>query len=377
MAEEASKDNLEKSEEPTPKRREEARKQGQFPKSRNLIPVATLTAIAISLRFGGAQLIERLGRCVTEFFTLAGNTKQLNSENLVTMSLETGLFFAPAILPIFVGIIISGLGSGFLQTGFVLASEPLRFDVNRINPFNGLKRLFSLDSIAESIKASLFIAVLGCIGAIYLYKILPDLMSLSMLAAGDILTAASRNGAMLGAWILSAMAAIAGLDFIYQRWRTDKHLRMSRQELKEEMREQEGDPLLNSHLRSVRQRMSRRRMMSEVAKADVVITNPTHLAIALRYRAEEMGAPRVMGKGAGFIAEKIREVARSKGIPVVENKPLARLLYGQVEIGREIPESLYRAVAGLLAYVYRLRNRNRRTDAEMATEKMEHQTDVR
>jgi flagellar biosynthetic protein FlhB len=143
---------------------------------------------------------------------------------------------------------------------------------------------------------------------------------------------------------------------------------MSRQEIKEEMREQEGDPLLKSHLKSLRQKMSRRRMMSEVAKADVVITNPTHLAIALRYRADEMGAPRVLGKGAGFIAEKIREVARSKGIPIVENKPLARLLYHQVEIGREIPETLYRVVAGVLAYVYRLRGGNLATLAEVKAE---------
>jgi flagellar biosynthesis protein FlhB len=125
------------------------------------------------------------------------------------------------------------------------------------------------------------------------------------------------------------------------------------------MREQEGDPLLKSHLKSLRQRMARRRMMSDVEKADVVITNPTHLAVALGYRAEEMGAPRVLGKGAGFVAEKIRELARRKNIPVIENKPLARLLYQQVQVGREIPESLYRAVAGVLAYVYRLRGGNR------------------
>jgi flagellar biosynthetic protein FlhB len=193
-------------------------------------------------------------------------------------------------------------------------------------------------------------------------------VSLSTLAAGDIVAYASRDGAVLSAWIIAVMVALAGFDFLYQRWHIDKQLRMSRQEIKEEMREQEGDPLLKSHLKSLRQKMSRRRMMSEVAKADVVITNPTHLAIALRYRAEEMGAPRVLGKGAGFIAEKIREVARSKGIPIVENKPLARLLYHQVEIGREIPETLYRAVAGVLAYVYRLRGGNLATLAEVKAE---------
>jgi flagellar biosynthetic protein FlhB len=175
------------------------------------------------------------------------------------------------------------------------------------------------------------------------------------LATTDIVVLASRDGAVLSAWIIGVMIAFAAFDYLYARWNVEKQLRMSRHEIKEEMREQEGDPLLKSHLRSLRQRLSRRRIISEVAKADVVITNPTHLAIALRYRPEEMGAPKVLAKGAGFIAEKIREVARAKGIAIVENKPLARLLYKQVEIGREIPEALYRAVAGVLAYVYRLR----------------------
>ncbi len=358
MAEEAFKDDLEKSEEPTPKRREEARKQGQFPKSRNLVPVATLAAIALALNLGGAQLIERLARCVAGFFTLAGTMKQLSSDDVVTITFDIGLLFAPVLLPIFAAIVASGLASGFMQTGFVMASEPLRFDLNRINPIAGFTRLFSLDALAESIKASLFIAVLGSIGGIFLYGKLPALVSLPTLAVGDILAYASRDGAALSVWIISAMGALVAFDYLYQRWRIDKQLRMSRHELKEEMREQEGDASLKSHLKSLRQRMARRRMMSEVAKADLVITNPTHLAIALRYRAAEMGAPRVVGKGAGFVAERIREVARSQGIAIVENKSLARLLYQKVEVGKEIPESLFRAVAGVLAYVYRLRGVN-------------------
>jgi flagellar biosynthetic protein FlhB len=162
-------------------------------------------------------------------------------------------------------------------------------------------------------------------------------------------------------WVVVAMATLAGLDYLYQRWRTESQLRMSRHEIKEEMREQEGDPQLKGHLRSLRQKMSRRRLAADVAKADVVITNPTELAVALRYRAGEMSAPRVLGKGAGFIAQRIREIAREKGIPIVENKPLARLLYRQVDAGREIPEALYRAVAEVLAYVYRLRRGERAT----------------
>lgn len=359
MAAEAFKDDLEKSEEATPKRREEGRKQGQFAKSRTLIPVATLGAIALALRLSGDRFIENLGRCVTGFFTMAGSIKPISSEDMVSMSFEIGLLFAPILLPVFAGIIVGGLASGFLQTGFVMASQPLRLEFNRISPVAGFARLFSLDSLAESVKATLFIAVLGCIGAVFLYAKLPALVSLPTLSVADILAHATDKGGTLSAWMIGAMAALTAGDYLYQHWRVSKQMRMSRQELKEETREQEGDPLLKSHLKRLRQRMTRRRMMSDVEKADVVITNPTHLAVALRYRAEEMQAPRVLGKGAGFIAERIREVARTKSIPVVENKALARLLYHQVEIGREIPESLYRAVAGVLAYVYRLRNGSR------------------
>jgi flagellar biosynthetic protein FlhB len=289
---------------------------------------------------------------------MAGSTKQLSGGDIVRMSLDTGLLFAPVLLPIFAGLVASGLGSGFIQTGFVMASEPLRFDLNRINPLNGLARIFSLDSLAESLKSTLFIAVPLFIGGVFLYGRLPSLVSLPSLGVGDIFRIVTHDGGILSSWIIGAMIALVACDYVYQRWRTDKQLRMSRQELKEEMREQEGDPLFRSHLKSLRQRMARRRMMKDVEKADVVITNPTHLAIALRYRTNEMGAPRVVGKGGGYIAERIREVARAKSIPVIENKPLARLLYRQVQVGREIPESLYRAVAGVLAYVYRLRGGN-------------------
>ncbi len=364
MADEASRDDLERTEEPTPKRRDEARKKGQFAKSRYLIPAATLIALAVALRFGGEELMVRMERCLVAFFGAAGNGKQLATEDLIELSTQAGLLFAPILLPFFGTVVLVGLGSGFVQTGFVMAAEPLRFDLSRVSPVAGFRRLFSLEAAAELVKAVLFIVGLGVLGGVYLYSDLPALVSLSDLTAEDIILYASREGAVLTAWVIAAMGALAGLDYLYQRWRTEAQLRMSRQEVKEEMREQEGDPQLKGRLKSLRQKMSRRRMTAEVAKADVVITNPTELAIALRYRAGEMSAPRVLGKGAGYIAEKIREIAREKGIPIVENKPLARLLYRQVDVGQDIPEMLYRAVAEVLAYVYKLR-RGERSAAPM------------
>ena len=200
---------------------------------------------------------------------------------------------------------------------------------------------------------------MGVLGGVVIYHDLPALISLSGLGSEDIYFYTGHASARLIASVVGAITALAGVDFLYQRWRTDVQLRMTRQEVREELREQEGDPQIEGRLKSLRQKLGRRRMTVEVAKADVIITNPTHLAIALRYRVGEMHAPRVLGKGAGYIAEKIREIARQQSIPIVENKPLARLLYSQAEVGREVPETLYRAVAEVLAYVYRLRRGNR------------------
>jgi flagellar biosynthetic protein FlhB len=359
MADGTNRDDLERSEEATPKRREEARGKGQFPRSRILIPAATLVAIAVALHFGGALLLNGLERCVVGFINEAGNLHVLAADEFLNLSGQAGLLLAPALLPFFAAVSAAALAFGFVQSGMVLAAEPLRVDFSRINPLTGLGRLFSLDSVGELMKSVLLLLGLGGLGVAFIYADLKQLTALSGLGAAEIFSYASRRGAALIGWTVGASGALAGLDFLYQRWRTEAQLRMSRQEVKEEMREQEGDPQLKGRLKSLRQKMSRRRMSVEVAKADVVITNPTHLAVALRYRTGESGAPRVLGKGAGFIAEKIREIARANGIAIVENKPLARLLYQQVEVGREIPEKLYRAVAEVLAYVYRLRRGER------------------
>jgi flagellar biosynthetic protein FlhB len=153
------------------------------------------------------------------------------------------------------------------------------------------------------------------------------------------------------------MAALAGVDYAFQRWSYEKSLRMTRREVQDEYKQTEGDPLIKSRIRSIQRELARRRMMAEVPKADVIITNPTHLAVALRYRAKDMSAPKVVAKGAELVAEKIKEIARAHGVPLVENKPVAQVLYKTVDLGQTIPSSLYQAVADLLAYVYRLRGK--------------------
>ena len=212
MAEEAPRDDLERTEEPTPKRREEARKKGQFAKSRYLIPAATLMALAGALRFGGQDLLVRMERCVIGFFAAAGSGKQLATEDLIELSTQAGLLFAPILLPFFGAVVLAGLGSGFLQTGFVMAEEPLHFDLSRVSPIAGFQRLFSLEAAAELVKAVLFIVGLGVLGGVYLYSDLPALVSLSDLSTEDIIVYASREGAVLTAWVIAAMGTLAGLQ---------------------------------------------------------------------------------------------------------------------------------------------------------------------
>ncbi|MGH7875556.1 MAG: EscU/YscU/HrcU family type III secretion system export apparatus switch protein, partial [Candidatus Binatia bacterium] len=252
MAEASSNENLEKSEEPTSKRREEARGKGQFPRSKYLIPAVTLGAIAVALRFAGEELMVRLERCLVGFFAEAGKLKPLAGEDLIELSMQAALLFAPILLPVFAGVTVLALGAGFMQSGFVMAAEPIRCDFSRVNPFTGLRRLLSVDTVSESLKALIVIGAMGVLGGVVIYHDLPALISLSGLGSADIYFYTGHASARLIAWVVGAIAALAGFDFLYQRWRTDVQLRMTRQEVKEELREQEGDPQIKGRLKSLR-----------------------------------------------------------------------------------------------------------------------------
>jgi flagellar biosynthesis protein FlhB len=351
----AEQDNFERTEEASPKRREDARKKGTLPNSRSVVPAATLAAGVLILRFAGPEFVDRLGRLIVGYFALAGTRREIAVGSLHSLSLDSGLLIAPVLAPLFMGIALAGVGSGLLQTGFLFTTETLRFDFGRLNPLNGVKRLFRADIAVDLLKALLTVIGLGVLAYNVFYGSLGGLLSLPQLGVEELLIYIGREGFRLTGGAVAVMVGLAAADYLYQRWRVASQLRMSRHEVKEEMRESEGDPLTKSRLRGLRQKVSRRRMMADVARADVVVTNPDHLAVALSYRVGEMTAPRVVAKGAGFVAQKIKEIAAEHRIPVIENKPLARLLFKAVEVGQEIHESLYRAVAEVLAYVYKLR----------------------
>jgi flagellar biosynthetic protein FlhB len=224
-----------------------------------------------------------------------------------------------------------------------------------LSPIKGFKRLFSLRSVSELIKALLKIAIIGGIGALVLGQDLPRLPELVHYDMWGLLTVMGWLTFKVASVITGAIIVVAGADFLYQRYEWERSLRMTHQEVKEEHRDAEGDPMIKSRVRTIQRDMMRKRMMAAVPTADVVVTNPTHLAVALKYDTANMAAPIVVAKGAGHLAERIRAVARQHGVVVVENKFVARTLYKLVDVGREIPVDLYRAVAEILAFVFRAR----------------------
>jgi flagellar biosynthesis protein FlhB len=356
-------DDIERSEEATPKRREEARRKGQVAKSRLLLPALSLMFFIGLLHFVGLELLVSSERLIVGFFALAGQHNELSREQLFALTIQCGLTVGVVLIPLFAGVLLVEVGGGLAQTGFLWTNELLRPDFARINPITGFQRLFSFDTASELLKTLLCIVGIGAVGVAFLYARLEALSSLMNLDAAAVALYVSEQGVHLLKLTVGILTVIALLDYFLQRWRTESQLRMSRQEIKEELREQDGDPQIKNRLKSIRLKMARQRMMAEVPKADVVITNPEELAVALRYRAEEMSAPRVVAKGAGHIARQIRAVARAHGIPIAENKPVARLLYRTVEVGKQIPENLYRTVAEVLAYVYRLRQGRGKVEA--------------
>jgi flagellar biosynthetic protein FlhB len=243
------------------------------------------------------------------------------------------------------------------QVGWSPNPELALPDPARLSPGAGFRRIVSVNGAVNLAKAVLKILVVLAIAAAVLWSVGRAAVATPDLAPLDILWFAGTGLRRLFLAMAAALAVLAGLDFAWQRWRYERSLRMTRQEVRDEQRETEGDPKVKARFRRAQREILKRRMLAEVRRADVVLTNPVHVAVALRYRAEEMGAPRVVAKGAGEVAAKIREAARGAGVPIVERRALARALYRAVALGAEVPPALYRAVAEILAYVYSVRGR--------------------
>ncbi len=352
----AEEQGQEKTESATDKRREEARKKGQVPKSREVVSVAVLMGALAILNYSGGRMFDGLSDVMRETFMDAA-TFQVSRETVHTMFMSLSYKMLVILAPLVATVAVLGIVSNVAQFGFLFSTESLSPNFSKIDPVSGLKRIFSRQSAVELLKSILKI---GLVGIIAFYTVKREFYGLPSLIDMDVRGILAYGGGISFRILLNtgmAILVLAALDYAFQRWDYEKGLRMTKDEVKEEAKQSEGNPQIKSRIRSLQREASRRRMMEAVPKADVVVTNPTHIAVAIRYDAGKGGAPVVVAKGAGFIAEKIKELARENRVPVMENKPLARAIFKMVNIGKEIPSDLYQAVAEILAYVYKLKNK--------------------
>lgn len=345
-----------KTEKATPKKRQEARKKGQVFQSRELTGAVVLSILFISLKvFGGymySELNAFLKRVLLEY---AGNEQMFTPSELKRLAFDTMLVMFKVSIPVMGTALIAGLSIEFAQVGFLFTVETLGIKLSKLNPLMGLKRMFSTNSFVELLKSVIRLAIVGYTAYSYL---LGETHNIYNLMNMDVINIATYIGSMsinISIRICIALIILGVFDYAYQWWQYEKSLKMTKEEIKEEYKQSEGDPQIRAKIRERQRQISMRRMMQEIPKADVVITNPTHFAVALKYDQKVSNAPIVIAKGQDYIALRIKEIAKENNVQIVENKPLARTLYQSVDIGEEIPAELYQAVAEVLAFVYNLK----------------------
>jgi flagellar biosynthetic protein FlhB len=347
----------ERTERATAKRRMEARKQGQVALSREVPSALILIAVLGVFYFAGSRVLEDLTRLFGEFFGQLHTTRlrTVNDAAALISALFRSclLLLAPMVLP----LLVAGVAGNILQIGFEIHAEPLAPKLSKLNPLAGLKRIVSMRGLVELVKSLVKVLFIGAIAWSVVSGYLADFPTLVRRDIAGIWEFTHTAAYRILFYVCLAMVVLAVLDYAYQRWQHEENLKMTKQEIRDERKQTEGDPQIKSRIRSLQRQAAYHRMIAEVPTADVVITNPTHLAIALRFDSAEMNAPQVVAKGADYLAARIRDIAREHGVPLVENKPLAQSLYRLADPGDYIPVELYRAVAEVLAYVYRLKGR--------------------
>lgn len=352
----ADKGAQDKTEKPTPRRRGKAREKGQVAKSQELAGVGVLLAGLTSLYLFGGYFYQQLSELSRRFFRDAAQIR-LSLDGLGQLATELWVFFFVTVAPVFVAVVLAAVLVNLAQVGFLMAGERIKPDLKKINPLSGFKRWFSLRMLVDLFKNLGKLAVVGWVAYLTVaaeWDNLPKLGDMEVREAMLYIVAVCFR--IFWRTVL-AMLVIALLDWAYQKYEYEKNLRMSKQEIKDEFKQTEGDPQIKSRIRSIQRDQARKRMMAAIPLADVVVTNPTHYAVALGYKAAEMDAPQVLAKGMNHLAQRIKDLARENRVPIVEDPPLARALYKQVEVGQEIPFELYEATATLLAHVYRQQKR--------------------
>lgn len=349
----------EKTEEPTAKKLEDARNKGQVMRSTEVVTAATLLVFFIMLKilvgFIGNRFLEGFHQSIGYIEDYTGNPFTVNSAR--TLVREAFLNILAAGFPIMIAGFVVTVLSILVQVKWKVSTEPLKPKIDKFNPVSGMKRLFSKDKVMEFLKSAAKVVVLAYVVYSYLKDQWPLIYKMYSYTLPQAIAVIGDTVISIGIRISVFFAVIAVFDLFYQKWKFHQDMMMSKQEVKDEYKNSEGDPKVKSQQRQRMQQASQRRMMQDLPNADVVITNPTHLAVAIKYDKETHEAPVVIAKGADYLAQKIKETARMNSIEIVENKPLARMLYHNVEIGAEIPPELYQMVAEVLAYVYGLQGR--------------------
>jgi flagellar biosynthetic protein FlhB len=344
----------EKTEAPSSKRREDFRKKGQIAQSKEVQTAALFTIILLFWIF----YLPVFWNGLTELIFYSWQSSDYEITPASTMNLATFLLQKLGLLiaPLFILVLIIGFFSSFFQFGWLLTAKPLIPDFSKLNPITGMSRFFSKKSFIEVVKSLLKVVLVGWIAY---STVLDNFNEALVLVDTPVITTVSylgRVSAIILAKICAILILIAFLDFLFVKWELEEKMKMTKQELKEEFKDSEGDPHIKAQIRSIQQEMARKRMMSAVPKADVIVTNPTHISVAIRYDSKEMSSPVIIAKGADLVAMKIREIARKHEIAIIENPPVARLLH-KLDIGEHIPEDLFKVVAEILAHVYSLKGK--------------------
>ncbi|MDR5866898.1 flagellar biosynthesis protein FlhB [Halomonas koreensis] len=352
MADETSDD--EKTEDATPRRMEKAREEGQVARSRELATFLLLLGGVVGLATMGGSLYDQIGGVMESAF-LFERRQAMETAPMLVEALAMGRRTLIGLLPLFLLLFVIALVAPALLGGWVISAKSLKPQAGKLNPFKGLKRILGTQALVELAKAIAKAVLVGSVGVAYLWLNRGAFMALMTMPVQQALAEAMWMAAEACGLMVLTLLVVILIDVPYQLWSHAKKLRMSKDEVKREHKESEGDPQVKGRIRQQQQAMARGRMMSEVPEADVVITNPTHYAVALKYEQTGMAAPRVVAKGADAVAARIREVAEEAGVPRLEAPPLARSLYHHVELEDEIPAALYTAVAEVLAWAFGLK----------------------
>ena len=346
----------EKTELPTEHRRSEARRKGNVARSQDMNSASLMLAVALGLSVFGIGLLQAMGRLIAVSLKTA-SPLPLDAQSVTERFralFEYSLIEAAPLLLLFVA---TAVFINVVQVGFMVTPEVLVPKLNKLNPLQGVKRIFSTRALMRLFGSLSKLVVVVALAAVFISSSLPALIQLSGTEPSHILRTIHEIVVRLAFQLALALMALALLDFGFQKWKHEQDLRMSKQEVREEMKQMEGDPQTRQRRKEAHRKLVQAREVEQVKTADVVVTNPTHVAVALKYDPEVMAAPIVVAKGMGLMAERIRRVAIEYGVPVIERKPLARTLYKTVKVGRQIPEEMFTVFAEIMAYVYRMSGR--------------------